>query len=220
MIPEQGLDPEQYHKNLVSLSTTAFEQHFIKTNESDRWVLQGRTSSGQWHTNHLAEICVLRWGTLIVHGDVETVVFSGFSGGSENPIDVLKWMGCTSDLRHYVAKKAVRGLDGDSMIYTKNGSVAVWQLNRCIEDRKSELGDNETPESDPYIQSCDYAIKDLLNDEVPVERVLWGLYESYDPDDESNTSLFDPDEISGLGKVLTPRVYFAHAALKRLISQM
>ena len=53
-----------------------------------------------------------------------------------------------------------------------------------------------------------------------MERVLWGLYESYDPDDESNTSLFDPDEISGLGKVLTPRVYFAHAALKRLISQM
>jgi hypothetical protein len=167
-----------------------FAQHVI-TKESDRrWLLQRLYEDGRPDWTYAAEIIVLENASIFVGGDIDHVIFGH---GPADPLARLRWMGEHRDLGYYVAQKARIGTGKDL--------VDIWDEDVAREELRDYAAQNEA-EDEYELESAFSA--DNENDFY--RRAMEAFGDGYDAH----------EAICGMGRVLAPRVIYAHAALARL----
>jgi hypothetical protein len=137
-----------------------------------------------------AEVVVLRGGSLLVHGDVDTTVFSSFHKPT-TPRDVLHWIGRKDTDYGYLTEKASIG-----------GSIA-----RCFDEEVALAGvvrlrREKYLDADQARELCEM----LRNNDCSQQEFSMRMYE-----------LTDDPEISANGTVTHPRVFMAWAVVTRLL---
>jgi len=135
---------------------------------------------------YLAEVVVLRWGHLLVHGDVDAVIF-GVCSGYKSWRDVLDWMNRAD--YGYAEEKASIGSTCSEMARGFDEEVA---LSKICYWRRHE-----------YIPGKEAA------------REVWDLVQSGEWHDAQNR-LWSIDFELSLSTVTLPRVFMAQAAVQRL----
>ena len=135
---------------------------------------------------YIAEIVVLRWGHLLVHGDVDAVIF-GVCSGYKSWRDVLNWMNRAD--YGYAEEKASIGSTCSEMARGFDEEVALWKI--CDWRRHGYIPDKESA------------------------REVWDLIQSGDWHEAQN-KLWSMDFELGLATVTLPRVFMAQAAITRL----
>lgn len=135
---------------------------------------------------YIAEVVVLRWGHILVHGDVDAVIF-GTCSGYKSWRDVLDWMS-RADYR-YAEEKASIGSTCSQMARGFDEEVALWKI--CSWRRQGYIPDKESA------------------------REVWDLVQSGEWHEAQNR-LWSIDFELGLSTVTLPRVFMAQAAIKRL----
>lgn len=144
------------------------------------------TISGPGDSTYCAEIVVLRWGHLLVHGDLDAVIF-GVCSGYKSWRDVLNWMN-RSDYG-YAEEKASIGSTCSEMARCFDDEVALSKI--CQWRRQRYIADRETA------------------------RELWDHVQSGEWHEAQNM-LYGIDFELRLDTVTHPRVFRAIAAIKKL----
>jgi hypothetical protein len=182
---------DKRHNDLTHSAHEAFANHKIVSESDRRWSLR-REIDGKTRSEFWTEIVVLDGGSMLVHGDIEHVIFSRYTD-TKDPLDVLRWIGECTDFGWYVTQKATIGT-GHELIEVIDDAAFRDDLKRIAkEDRGAVI------EIRDALRKLDYG-------EHP-KMVLHDLCVSGKVDTES---------LVGVGKVTDARVYFAHAATKRL----
>lgn len=196
---------EAYHANLVRLATDAFALHAIRKREPGRWLLQ-RQHDGRWTGNYSAEVIATWHGELYVGGDVDFVLFRGY-GDSRDPEAILRWMGHHADVRGYVRSKACIGTG--------------WQLTDAFDDAvaREDVAD-WLAQREPGPPDDDGDTDGGCPEGAAVLRRALELIDKGHPLDDVKAYLYDEgqesEDVARLGLVVAPRVYYAHAAVRRL----
>jgi hypothetical protein len=184
----RSISAHQRAKDLMAMYERDCEPLLLKSVEEKgvlgRYLLMPPSGFLMW-----AEVVVLRAGCLLVHGDVDTVVFSNFYK-PKTPRDVLEWMGSKDTCYTYAEEKASIG-----------GSIArcfdeYVALRRVLEYRRNGTLDREQARQ----------LKELLDDGTSQQEFSTRMYElTRDP------------ELCSLGTVTDQRVFMALAVIKRLL---
>lgn len=128
---------KDYHAQMVTRAADAFAEHQIRERSDGRWLLERPGGEGKWHSDYWAEIIVLRAGKLLVHGDIEHVIFGHYSD-TRDPLDIVRWMGRHEDPAYYVTQKALLGT-GRELIEVTDDGVMERDLRRKYDERLAEL---------------------------------------------------------------------------------
>ena len=184
----KAVSAHQRAKDLMAMYERDCEPLLLKSVEEKgvlgRYFLMPPRGSLMW-----AEVVVLRAGCLLVHGDVDTVVFSNFYK-PQHPRDVLEWMGNKDTCYTYAEQKASIG---GSIARCFDEEVA---LRRVLEYRRNKTLDHEQART----------LTELLKDGTDQHEFSDRMYElTRDP------------ELCSLGTVTDQRVFMALAVLKRLL---
>jgi hypothetical protein len=220
-----GEDPRAYDLNLRRLAREAFARHAIRERSDGRWVIArpDKEHPGEWQSCYWTEVIVLRGSKLLVHGDISHVIFAYCD--TSDPRDALAWMGRCEDFGYYVHQKATIGT-GHEIIDKIEPDVLLHELHEHIAGRTQELRDDwpgdevpsdsalaEAVAKDEQIEAYREAIETLGYGDAG--GAIRGLYEARCR--QGRGPVFgDCECLHGLGKVVDPRVYYAHAALRRL----
>jgi hypothetical protein len=229
----------QHNRMLATMATEAFAHHQIRRREDGRWLLQ-RREDGSWDSIFLAEIVALYGGRLLVHGDVETVLFAGYT--DDRSVDgLLRWIADSDS--SYVAGKAQAGMklpmecseprvaaatllqraadrieenvadyhaddfdldDGEDGEHAE--SDRAWlHLLTVLGQLAAQLGDGYAPPADGDVHRWGAAAADLLRGDS-----LRDVKQRLQDDGDEGEDVYD------LGDVTSPRVFYAHAAVRRL----
>lgn len=137
-------------------------------------------------SSYTAEIVVLCWGHLLVHGDIDAVIF-GVCSGYESWRDVLEWM-ARADYG-YAEEKASIGSTCSAMARCFDDEVALSKI--CYWRRRGYIPDKEAA------------------------RELWEHVQSGEWH-EAQTALYGIDFELRLDDVTHPRVFMAQAAITKL----
>lgn len=183
---------------LVEQSQHAFENHVITRRSEGRWLLQRQYEDGKPDWTMAAEVISLAGGALYVGGDIDFVIFSWFSDSTAHE-DKVRWMGKCNDLEYYVHQKACIGT-GRELIDVYDAEVAEETLKEWLKDEQESNGRNYD------------RLKELIDDGLRYDdgrhELINRLY-----DELGHGFAFDRGDV---GIVMAPRVYCAHAALRRL----
>lgn len=196
---------QQYCENLQSLAAQAFAKHEIREMRDDghRYALYQRHAKGGWDSNMATEIIVIRGG-LFVGGDSPDCIFRWFSDSSD-PRQVIRWMGGHPTADDYVAGKASLGL-GRELTHLVDAEVALYDLQYDLEHYEE---DNGEPMKDSRRWEIERAIASLQASEE-VEAVIREMYENG----------IDSEWLCIIGHVPSARVFYAHAAVRKLWTLM
>jgi len=173
-------------------ASAAFQDHRITKSGSDRWVIKG-PHGGQFWT----EIVSLEGAKLFVHGDIDCVLFA-YAGKHYGPEQKVRWIGNSS--LDYAREKASIGT-GHEVANDIDTDVAIWELYELLRDG-AEYEDPSVLKNRDEIEDGISALK--YGEHVDV--VMHQLYQAG----------VDPEWIGSLGRVVSSRVAYAHAAVKRL----
>lgn len=217
--PKRATAQEYIAKHQVEVARH-FANHRIRERSPGRWLVQRRyPDDKEWDTVFGFEVIVLWGGKLLVHGDIDPAIFA-YYGKYEDPEQVLRWMGGTSDLSYYVAQKARIGMGSgkaDALLELKDEGVWIDQALGYIEDRIASEG------GDPV--NLDPATLDWESLPAIPEKVQALIQEILDGRNP-NEVLQDPDHMSAdcyeagafqWGDVPSHRLIYAHEALRRLV---
>jgi hypothetical protein len=176
----------------------AFAKHVIAKESEGRWLLRKPYADGRgFDWTMAAEVISLAGGSLYVGGDIDFVIFSWYSDSADHEAKV-RWMGRCSDIDYYVRQKAIIGT-GRELVeqYDEDEARASlkWHYEDCV-----RVGDDALAAK----------LAELLESGALEDRqaLLHELYRAQ-PD-------LAADVGGTLGMVPHPRVYYAHAALRRL----
>jgi hypothetical protein len=196
---------KQYCENLQSLATEAFAKHEIREmrDEGHRYALWKRHPKGAWDSNMATEIIVIRGG-LFVGGDSPDCIFRWFSD-SQEPRDVIRWMGGHPTADSYVAGKARIGL-GHEFTELVDAEVALYDIEYHLEHYEQ---DHDEPMKDSRRWEVERAIASLKSSES-AESVIREMYENG----------IDSEWLAIIGRVPAARVFYAHAAVRKLWTLM
>lgn len=182
------------HEQLTGLAAKAFSNHDQISCEDGRWYIASSSSVFYW-----AEVVWLRGGKLLVHGDIEAVIFDG--GGDFIGIERARFF-ADSDI-DYITSKASMGM-GSDLAMEIDPSVMAFDLRVVFDDMRKQPPDYC---DDKACISIREAIEQL-NNGVPTYEVIRELYDRVDND------------WSCIGRVPSVRIYYAHGALKKLCELM
>ena len=212
---EQENPFDDYLKNTEKQAGEAFSNHTIRSREDGRWVI-ARCKDGEWSNIYLAEIIVGVFGSLIVHGDIDAVIFGNY-GKNSDPLQVVNWI-AHSSICGYLESKAIIGMtaqDSHSMVKRFDPDVAIWEINGHIKDRleerESEYSDKDETH-DEEIAAWRKAIR-AVKGGVHWEVVRSQLYEDLEDAGYSDVS----EMIWDIGLVPSIRLYYAQAACRKLL---
>jgi hypothetical protein len=200
---KQPRDRALFERDEMQRAEKAYARHEIKTAGACglRWKIFEKVEGG-WNSNLWAEIVVLS-GAILVHGDFEPCLFSGFSGGT--PRQHVAWIGGHSDV-DYPCGKASIGLGGSEFAEELNAEVLradIDERRRSWKERTSEKMPKEIREA--FKEAFDRA-EDVTHQEE-LRAIVVDLIEA---------EAIDSEEASSMGVVSSNRVIMAHAALRRL----
>ncbi len=212
---------------MAKLSTAAreaFAKHVIVSKHPGRWMIKAHGTSMFW-----VEIVVLRGGHLLVHGDIDHVLFGNYHPTTDAPEDVVRWMGMKSGPVAYVREKAAIGMgDGYRLVMEYDAKQMRYEIERVREKRLDELRDaraaeclddnpaDECPPDEPPCGECEERFRD--------DAVVGACEDALECDldagpDAARTILSDALDGEDIpdGLVVSSRLVYAHAALKRLV---
>lgn len=177
-----------------------------------------KDSTTEWDAHYWAEIVVLAGGRLLVHGDIDVVMFSSY-GRYERPEQVLYWMGNTKDVGYYVLQKAEIGMgrgDDHGLVTTVE---SVW-LDHALDHIEESAWEEKVPKLDPA--SLDISalpisdwFKDLLREVIEEGRDIREVLRDDRFTRESDAwdaGVFD------WGRVPSGRLIYAHEAVRKVVS--
>jgi len=193
-----------FERDEMQRAEKAYARHEIKTTGACglRWTIVEKVEGG-WSSNLWAEIVVLSGGSLLVHGDFEPCLFSGFSGGTTR--QHVGWIGGHSDV-DYPCGKASIGLGGSEFAEELNAEVLRADIAERMESWEERTGE-KIPEEirDAFVEASERA-EDVTHQEELRAIVV----------DLIDAEAIDSEEASSMGVVSSNRVIMAHAALRRL----
>jgi hypothetical protein len=196
---------EKYVANMEALAKDAFKDHRIRSDEPGRWLIQGKNEDGKWTGFYWAEIINI-CGGIMVHGDIDTCVFKHYSRPRDQEEDVLdraRWMAKAGV--SYLREKASLGMDAKDATLTFDDDVALWEIQQHINECKQE----DSPNAEE-IAAWQKAFNNLGDEHWYF--VQQALYE-----DLSDAGCDVSEFIDKIGMVPAPRLFYAQAALKKLI---
>ena len=216
----------EYEADLIVDCRKAFVKHTIANRGDGRWILREPGTS-----NMQCEIVALAWGTLLVHGDFDCCLWTGYSG-KHGPESLVAWIGRQTDV-HYVAQKASRGLDDYELVEEVKGEVLVRDLRDYLAECKAEYagdeeeGDDSDEENAAGGEADDPAeverreeherIKDALVEAIDSAKADEGRFEMHAIVSRLiDDGVIDSEYANSLGVVTTRRVIRAWQAVARL----
>jgi hypothetical protein len=200
---------EEYERNMARMATEAFQGHQIARRSEGRWFLARPAASGwddpnkRWDWCMATEVIADLWGGgMFVGGDIDHVIFRHYNGPPEARV---RWMGSSRKgaTDCYLVEKAIIGT-GRELVEVYQGDIAhsdLVQLQKEIGEDEEGRGKKKGPvlEAIESIKRCCY---DMGRDEVIRDLLA--------------TDYFEGEEIYDTGMVVAPRVFHAHAALRKL----
>lgn len=199
-------DPKVRDKEMRQMARESFEGHRITQSQrypmGARWLIQRPYSKPPpgWDWTMAAEIVVMAGGRIVVWGDLHPVMFAHF-GPFQDPRQVVDWMGKCEDLGYYVHQKAT--IACREVVDVWEADVARFQLREMIRPEAVEdmgYGEKFVEVIEEALERCIWEHRHEFLEFVYNELGMDGGYES----------------VCHVGMVLSPRVYYAHAALTRL----
>jgi len=193
-------------RDLAEDARRAYKDHLIRKQSPGRWLLQRQYTDGKWagswDSSFYTEIICLEGGQLFVGGDIDHTIFAYYSDSTDFEAR-LRWIGKHS-VDSYIVEKACIG--------TGRELIEIWDQDQAEKDvtwrveylRKhdQEDGTDHSVEIDEY----EYLLAYFPNNEHEVCNKIYDIEPSSAPD------LFP------IGMTTSPRVYFAHAAIQRLLT--
>jgi hypothetical protein len=197
-----------------------FRNHQIVKESLGRWLVQQPDNCAFWF-----ECVVLEGGYLLVHGDIQAVLFGIYSAHRDTPKDIaalqtLYWMAQrTRPDDHYFVEKAQRGTSRDT-IWTYDEAVLRDEIRDLIREAHETEAETENksigrkfetrdgfPSNKPAVRSeeLEYILENVGSD-TTLEETQRAIYELFDGDCESVPQ----------GKIVSAAMIHAHAALQRL----
>jgi hypothetical protein len=195
---------KQRHETLLLEAKKAFAKHEIRSRSEGRWLLQERHLDGGWTWIMGAEIIALTGGALYVGGDIDFTIFAYYSDHAD-PESRVRWMGRCRDVDYYVAQKAHIGM-GRELTDVFDSQIAEQEIQGWLTEAEEEYP-NHTDTVVLRRLVDEWKDDGFPEDEHELIHAIW---------DSGLSSDFMVDRSSFPGKVLAPRVYYAHAALARL----
>lgn len=206
----------KWEDELAKASVEAFSSHSIvsrstspsRSGDLGRWVMRdAKRSSFYW-----VEVAELYGGTLIVHGDIQFVVFRMYDV-TGNPGRYLRWMNRPSPSDHYMREKAHDSRFDQCRVYTPS-IAAEDALDWLSEQSEEDLKHHELrwkrmhlrPPVHTFKESFQEACRRVAADELRYQQAgdVW-------------SSMFDDSETwGGWGWVTSPQFAYVWAALRRL----
>ncbi len=172
---------------LVARAAEDLANHTLDARSTDRhFVLRPSTVRSAFST---IEVVTGYTGSIVVFGDVDLVEFSHF--GSNEPHELLKWMGRCTDIGYYVAQKANLG---GAEAYHFDPKQAKEYLEQLLTEYEND-SDSQEIIKNALDASMHEKGRDILG---------WYLYEEGLYDLELDTD------------VLQYKVIVAHAAVRRV----
>jgi hypothetical protein len=201
---EKGEDPEKRDEDMRRRAKEAFQGHHISQSQQDsaggRWLLQRpRRDRSGWDWTMAADIVVMLGGRIVVWGDLHPVLFA-HHGPFKDPVEVINWMGKCEDLGYYVRQKA--SIACHEIVDVWERDVARFQLLEMISPEEVK----RQGRSEKFVEGIRKAIEWHLDNGR--ELFLNFVY--------SELGYDDYEAVCHVGVVISPRVYYAHAALARL----
>lgn len=194
---------EKYQEDLTESARKAYAEHQIERSSEGRWLLFRRRDDGTRMSEFWTEIIALEHGGLLVDGDIDPVIFRY---GPVDPEVRVRWMGSRKFAHdRYFQEKANTGTGG-SLFETWNPDAARDDL---LEMEAGLRGESEDSCGEPNLKAADqvaHVREYYLNDGR--DCALLNLYE---------IDGVDSEELGRIGMVTTSRLYYAHAALARLV---
>ena len=216
----------EYEADLIVDCRKAFVKHTIANRGDGRWILREPGTS-----NMQCEIVALAWGTLLVHGDFDCCLWTGYSGKG-GPESLVAWIGRQTDV-HYVAQKASRGLDDYELVEEVKGEVLVRDLRDYLAECEAEYatdgeeGDEADEEHAAVEDDDDPAEVERREEHQRIKEALVEAIESAEGDEGRfemhgivarliDDGVIESEYANSLGTVTTRRVIRAWQAVARL----
>lgn len=205
-------EPQSRHDRLLAQAREAFAEHVIRKQSEGRWLLQKRHPNGGWTWIMGVEVISLAHGQLYVGGDIEHVIYAYYGDKPGNHEAKVRWMGRCHDVDYYVAQKACVGT-GRSLteVYDSDAAeetIAHWGAEyrkesetAWPEDVKRNIACAEALEAFLEYPGAGFTHHELLDSLARELGDYWQII---------------MEERWDVGMVLAPRVYYTHAALRRL----
>jgi hypothetical protein len=201
----------EYEDALIAECRETFANHTIASRGDGRWVLREPGTS-----NMQCEIVALAWGTLLVHGDFDHCIWTGYSGKG-GPEAIVRWIGRQSGLG-YICQKAVKGLEDHRLVEEINGEVLAhnlqeyldeWRVQNALDDERDAPSEDEQRERERITEALESAIEDagVASEHDDGHRIVWAL---------ADDGVIDSETAGSLGVVTTRRVIRAWQAVARL----
>jgi hypothetical protein len=204
----------------------SFANHQIVERTDRSWRLHRPYKDGHpgWDSTSWFEVTVFWNGTMLVHGDIDFVMF-GHYGRWKNAESVVRWLGATKDFDWYVSQKARIGMGiADSVLVSRDDDVFFHDMLDHIE--ANYLDGSSFPELSGSLSEVAKTVRDHLQKEgaeLPewleeaLNDVLLG--EEAEAVIRSFESASDSWEsgAQGWGEVPSCRLVYAYQALRRLV---
>ena len=186
----------------------SFAKHRITESSHGRWLVKqpGTSTFG-------FEVVVLAGGKLLIHGDINAVIFAHFhpnqhDSAEDNASACVHWMASRKRPDdHYFIEKAKIGSDSDDTVWTRDDDTLREETQDLIK-QESEGEVDEDGAVDSKKRDRREALEHALNmiGSSTHEEVQREVYEALDCDGESVPQ----------GKIVSTTMVYAHAALQRL----
>jgi len=177
----------------------AFAKHAISKQSEGRWLLRQPDTSTFWF-----EVVVLAGGHLLVHGDIQAVVFGHYHAHKDaTPADAARqmvfWMAQRSypDDGYFIEKASIGGT-ADETIWTYDEDVLRTEIEALVREAADAHPDT--------LQGLQDALDSVGVDSL--EETQHMVWEALDGDTESIPH----------GRRISSAMIYAHAALQRLAS--
>lgn len=167
------------------------------------WLLRKRSPDGHYPSEYWCEITEGYGGHLHVGGDITSVVFAHYPTHPDQlPGTMVRWMGRKPFPSSYVCEKARIGSSYDGVAWAYDHNVAVADFEAWLRERHEDDPDRAPLDPDT-IRSAKRGLADGDPPHIAMEHMP--------------TAIAIDSEIWGTwGRVLSPSVVFAWAALNRL----
>jgi hypothetical protein len=194
------------HDQLTQDARSAYASHQIRHRDKRSWLLQRRYEDGDgWDGCFATEVVSLWGGALYVGGDIEHVIFARYSDKGE-AVYKVRWMGRHDEVDGYVSEKATIGT-GRKLIEHYDRAIAEFDLARELERIEKEDGDwpGALSTSDQQLRAT---MREMIHRAPYYREELMNRLHATGSDFVHDATY--------IGIVTAPRVYYAHAALRRL----
>ena len=187
---------------------TELSEHKISKSSTGRWLVKRPGTGVFWY-----EVVVLEGGHLLVHGDIEVVLFGTYhpaegQSPDQAAINCVKWMASRKRPDdHYFIEKASIGTGADSRIWTPDDDVLSEEIEALLQYPR-EMEKDDEGEIDTVYQKRREDLEEALESvgSSSLEEVQRMVYDALDGDSESVPR----------GRRISTAMIYAHAALQRL----